>query len=60
MQLDEEIMKHVILLPKELKEQVLDFVLFLEQRQNRQAQENVLDYSEQEMAHIFADVAKLP
>lgn len=29
MQLDEEIMRHVVLLPRELKEQVLNFVLFL-------------------------------
>lgn len=60
MQLDEEIMRHVVLLPRELKEQVLNFVLFLGQKQERQAKENVIDFSEQEMAEIFADVVKLP
>jgi hypothetical protein len=32
----------------------------LGQKQERQAKENVIDFSEQEMAEIFADVAKLP
>lgn len=37
MQLDEEIQQHLFPLPTELKTEVLDFVLFLEQKQEKQA-----------------------
>ena len=36
MQLDKQIQEHVFLLPTELKAQVLDFVLFLEQKQAKE------------------------
>lgn len=41
MQLDEQIQQHVISLPIDLKAEVLDFVLFLEQKQKRQAEEHL-------------------
>ncbi len=41
MQLDEEIRQHVYLLPMELKAEVLDFVLFLEQKQTKHAKERL-------------------
>ncbi len=41
MQLDEQLQQHVFSLPMELKAEVLDFVLFLEQKQERQAKEQL-------------------
>lgn len=41
MQLDEQLQQHVFSLPMELKAEVLDFVLFLEQKQERQAKEHL-------------------
>ena len=41
MQLDEKIQQHLNLLPLELKAEVLDFVLFLEQKRERQAKERL-------------------
>jgi hypothetical protein len=39
MQLDEQIQQHIVLLPVELKAEVLDFVLLLEQKQIKQAEQ---------------------
>ncbi len=36
MQLDKQIQEHVFLLPTELKTEVLDFVLFLEQKRKKE------------------------
>jgi Protein of unknown function (DUF2281) len=41
MQLDEQIQHHIDLLPLELKAEVLDFVLFLSQKRERQAKERI-------------------
>jgi hypothetical protein len=41
MQLDEQIQQHIYSLPLELKTEVLDFVLFLEQKQEKQAKERL-------------------
>ncbi|MFI3219486.1 MAG: DUF2281 domain-containing protein [Methylococcales bacterium] len=41
MQLDEQLQQHIFSLPTELKAEVLDFVLFLEQKQERQAKERL-------------------
>jgi hypothetical protein len=41
MQLDEQLQQHVFSLPMELKAEVLDFVLFLEQKQERQVKEHL-------------------
>lgn len=41
MQLEEQIQQHLTVLPVELKAEVLDFVLFLEQKQAKQARENI-------------------
>ena len=41
MQLDEQLHQHIQLLPLELKAEVLDFVLFLEQKQAKQAKEHI-------------------
>jgi hypothetical protein len=41
MQLDEQLQQHVFSLPMELKAEVLDFVLFLEQKQEMQAKEHL-------------------
>lgn len=41
MQLDEQIQQHILFLPVELKAEVLDFVLFLEQKQATQAKERL-------------------
>lgn len=39
MQLNKQIQEHVFLLPTELKAEVLDFVLFLEQKRTKEADE---------------------
>lgn len=41
MQLDDQLQQHVFSLPMELKAEVLDFVLRLEQKQERQAKEQL-------------------
>ncbi|MDD2722995.1 MAG: DUF2281 domain-containing protein [Methylovulum sp.] len=41
MHLDEQLHQHLDLLPMDLKAEVLDFVLFLEQKQERQAKEHL-------------------
>ena len=41
MQLDYQLQQHVFSLPMELKAEVLDFVLRLEQKQERQAKEQL-------------------
>jgi len=41
MHLDEQLQQHVFSLPMELKAEVLDFVLFLEQKQEMQAKEHL-------------------
>lgn len=49
MQLDEQLHQHIELLPLELKAEVLDFVLFLEQKQERQAKESLTEAKQQEL-----------
>lgn len=41
MQLDEQLQQHLFLLPQDLKAEVLDFVLFLEQKQEKQAKDSL-------------------
>ena len=41
MQLDDQLQQHVFSLPMELKAEVLDFVLRLEKKQERQAKEHL-------------------
>ena len=41
MHLDEQLQQHVFSLPMELKAEVLDFVLFLEQKQEKQAKDHL-------------------
>ncbi|MEI6333786.1 MAG: hypothetical protein WCS87_04460 [Methylococcaceae bacterium] len=41
MHLDEQLQQHLFSLPMALKAEVLDFVLFLEQKQERQAKDHL-------------------
>jgi uncharacterized protein (DUF1778 family) len=43
MQLDEQLQKHIFSLPLELKAEVLDFVLFLEQKLKKQQKSTVIN-----------------
>lgn len=43
MQIDEQLQKHIISLPVELKAEVLDFVLFLEQKLKKQQKSNPIN-----------------
>jgi len=43
MQLDEQLQKHIFSLPIELKAEVLDFVLFLEQKLKKQQKSTVIN-----------------
>ena len=56
MQLDEQLQKHIISLPIELKAEVLDFVLFLEQKLKKQqkstAINNVIQLNSQEQENF--------
>lgn len=56
MQLDEQLQKHIFSLPIELKAEVLDFVLFLEQKLKKQqkstAINNVIQLNNQEQENF--------
>ncbi len=56
MQLDEQLQKHIFSLPIELKSEVLDFVLFLEQKLKKQqkstAINNVIQLNSQEQENF--------
>ena len=56
MQLDEQLQKHIFSLPVELKAEVLDFVLFLEQKLKKQQKSktinNVIQLNPQEQENF--------